>query len=425
VEEISNEIFSILKGANYKLRLFTNDGTKTIDASEATRFYAYDQDLMITIRQKGGNIEIVAQAGVDYDIPENSELLDSIKSVAHRNLGEYTVRKFSKNIAPKDFAHQSVTEGKAFGKSYGSIKTSYIPAPKAKIIIKHSDKVNEEKRGARSRNIHSIFIENTQGEKFNFPYGNIKGAKAMAFHVSEGGTPYDERGQAIISMCEDLKNINTFVKHVKSNKLVNEGNEDVISTVREAASSIKNKLHSLSTQKGYNNFTIGENTEEKSVDLSEKFMYNVLEAEEIAYAVSTVSRIVAEKNEKESMSKDILKRLGDLISSNVDLKLSLDKNDPEHPNNEDPIKYSGGEGPVAYLSNMLSLIATRSKNDEASNLFAELSSRVYDLSSEQKQLVAKVVDFIEKKYSGATESTDTTEVGLVESTMLGLRKKIA
>lgn len=425
MENLSNEIFSILKGANYKLRLFTVDGTKTLDADDATRFYAYDQDLMVTIREEEGKTEVLVQAGVDYDIPNNSELLTAIKSVAHRNLGEYTVRKFSKNIAPKDFAHQNVTEGKAFGKSYGSIKTSYIPAPNAKIIIKHSNQVDEEKRGARSRNIHSIFIENTRGEKFSFPYSNVKGAKAMAFHISEGGTPYDERGQAIIAMCEDLKNINSFVRHVKSNKLVNEGNEDVISTVREAASSIKNKLHSLSTQKGYNNFSVSENTEGKSVDLSEKFMYNVLEADEIAHAVSTVSRIVAEKNEKDNMSKDILKRLAALISSGDDLKLSLSKDDPEHPDNEDPVKYSGGEGPIAYLSNMLSLIASRSKNDEASNLFAELSSRVHDLSSEQQQLVVKVVDFIENKYSGTTESAQETGIGLVESAMLGLRRKIA
>ena len=138
-----------------------------MDETEATRFYSYDQDLMVSIRQDNDNVEIVVQAGADYDVPGNSELLKSIRKVAHKNLGEFTVRKFNKSITPKDFAHQSVTEAQAFGKGFGSTRTSYIAAPNnAKITIKHNSKVNEEKRGARSRNIQSIFIENSSGERF-------------------------------------------------------------------------------------------------------------------------------------------------------------------------------------------------------------------------------------------------------------------
>lgn len=426
MKDLANEIFNILKGANYKLRLFTMDGTKTMDADEATRFYAYDQDLMVSIRQEDDSIEVVIQAGTDYDVPANSELLKSIKTVAHKNLGEFTVRKFNKSIAPKDFAHQSVTEAKAFGKAYGSIKTSYIPAPNGtKVIVKHSNKIDEEKRGARSRNIHNIFIENSSGERFNFQYQNVSGAKAMAKHVSEGGTPYDSKGQAILAMCEDLANINQFMKHVRGNKLVNENNEDVVLTVREAASTIKNTIKSLSTQKGYNNFVApGEKESVKEVDLSEKFMYNAIEAEDLSKAVSTVSRIVAEKSERDSMEKELMGRLAELVKSG-DFGVKIDANDPEHPSNEDPVKYSGSEGAVARLSTLLSLFAARSTNMEASNLFAELAGRIHDMNPKNIVLVGKVADFIEKK-SGTTESTAArSAVGLAESAMLGLRSKIA
>lgn len=426
MNDIANEIFNILKGANYKLRLFTKDGTSTLDDANATRFYAYDQDLMVSLRQKDDNIEIVVQAGTDYDIPGNSELLKSIKTVAHNNLGEFTVRKFNKSITPKDFAHQSVTEGKAFGKAYGSIKTSYIPAPNGtKVIVKHSNKVNEEKRGSRSRNIHNIFIENSQGERFNFQYQNVSGAKAMAKHVSEGGTPYDSKGQAIMAMCEDLSNITQFMKHVKGNNLVNENNEDVVLTVREAATTIKNMIKSLSTQKGYNNFVApGEKESVKEVDLSEKFMYNAIETEELSKAVSTVSRIVAEKSERDSMEKELIGRLAELVKTG-DFGVTIDANDPEHPSNEDPIKYSGSEGAVARLSTMLSLYAARSKNMDASNLFAELAGRIHDMSTKNIVLVGKVVDFIEKKSVSNESAAARSVVGLAESAMLGLRRKIA
>ena len=47
--------------------------------------------------------------------------------------------------------------------------------------------VNEEQRGARSRNISSIFVENAEGERFKYPYKHLNGARAMARHVSHGG----------------------------------------------------------------------------------------------------------------------------------------------------------------------------------------------------------------------------------------------
>jgi len=72
VEQLASEIFAILKGANYKLRLFTADGVKTMDPEEATRFYAYDQDLMVSIRQDEARTEVVVQAGEGYNIPRNS-----------------------------------------------------------------------------------------------------------------------------------------------------------------------------------------------------------------------------------------------------------------------------------------------------------------------------------------------------------------
>ena len=76
---IADEIFNILKGSNYKVRLFTSEGIKTLNPEEATRFYAYDQDLMVTLRQDEAKNEIVVQAGAGYDIPGNKKLLDSVK----------------------------------------------------------------------------------------------------------------------------------------------------------------------------------------------------------------------------------------------------------------------------------------------------------------------------------------------------------
>ena len=46
--QLSQEIFNILKGANIKLKLFDPAGNKTLDPERSARFYAYDQDFLVT-----------------------------------------------------------------------------------------------------------------------------------------------------------------------------------------------------------------------------------------------------------------------------------------------------------------------------------------------------------------------------------------
>jgi hypothetical protein len=141
---VAQEIFNIIKGANYDVVLFTDAGEKTLDSASATRFYIQEQDMMISLRSEDNKLELLVQVGSDFNIDANKPLLNSFKSAVHKQMGEYTVKRFDKNIEPKDFSHQSVTEG--FSRAFGSVKTSYIQLENARLIIKHSKGVNEEVR---------------------------------------------------------------------------------------------------------------------------------------------------------------------------------------------------------------------------------------------------------------------------------------
>ena len=129
------------------------------------------------------------------------------------------------------YENQRVME--SYSPATGSMKTSYIQLPEnTKLIIKHSKGVNEEVRGSRSRNIQAMFIENSVGERFRFPHKYLQGAKAMANHVSNGGTPYDAIGESIITLCTEVAQCSQFLRHVRTNKLTNEGNENVVETIK-------------------------------------------------------------------------------------------------------------------------------------------------------------------------------------------------
>jgi|TARA_B110000908_G_scaffold161884_1_gene206706 hypothetical protein len=425
--QLSQEIFNILKGANIKLKLFDPEGNKTLDPELSARFYAYDQDFLITIRDEDGQVELVVQAGASFNFDKNKNLLNSIKRAGHNAMAEYNIRKFDKNIEPKDFAHETVSEGYAV--ATGSLKTSYIQLPEStRLIIRHSKGVNEEVRGSRSRNIQSMFIENADGERFKFPHKYLQGAKAMAKHVSMGGTPYDAIGESIISICEEVSQCNQFIRHVRTNKLVNEGNANIVETIKHKLNELKNTVKNLQTTRGYDSYeaptsTIAENSE-KEVDISDKFMYNTFEAAKNMDAVlETVARIIKERDGMTDLTKQYVMRLYDMIKAKEDFKLTIDPNDPEHPDNEDPVKYSGGNGAMAKLSSMLSYLAMSSKNDEAFNILSHLGSELYDLPQNHVVMLAKICKFLDGNYS--VEPKAVAGESIVESIMTGLRRKIA
>ena len=141
----------------------------------------------------------------------------------------------------------------SLGKMTGSRKSSYQPlADNVKIIVRHNKDVNEEVRGARSRNIHSILIQRGE-EKFKMAENNLSAARAMARHLHNGGETFDEIGESITEMSREFKKLKEFVNYVKKSNLVNETNEEFVTMAMENIGNIKNNLKRLSGVKTYAN----------------------------------------------------------------------------------------------------------------------------------------------------------------------------
>jgi hypothetical protein len=112
-----------------------------------------------------------------------------------------------------------------------------------------------------------------------------------------------------------------------------------------------------------------------------------------------------------------------MIKGKEDFQLNIDPNDPEHPDNEDPIKYSGGMGVMAKLSAMLSYLAMNSKNDEVFNLLSQISSELYNLPNQHVILLDKIAKYLDKNYKTSSKEVEVEE--LAESILFDLRRKVA
>jgi hypothetical protein len=140
--------------------------------------------------------------------------------------------------------------------------------------------------------------------------------------------------------------------------------------------------------------------------------------------LETVARIVKEADSMDDMVNDAIMKLYGMIKDKTDFKLNIDPADPDHPNNEDPVKYSGGMGAQAKLSSLLSYLAINSKNDEAFNYLQLVGSELHRLSQKQILLVNKMAIFLDKHYKAPSTEAVPAE-SIVESSVKSLRRKVA
>jgi len=256
-ERVAEKLFSIIKGHGHHLLMFTEEGMETSDASEAHRFFVNKPNYMITLDPENRSIKFNKNSNVE--LKDIESIMSQVKNLATANMLKSEITVFGKEITPKDFAYQAknykdknmneISEA-SLSRMHGSIKTSYQTLESVRMIVRHRKPVAEDKRGARSRQIQAIFLEQ-HGERFRFPHNHLAGARAMTRHMNEGGNMQDTVGEYIIESVGNIIKLTEFVRYARSNKLMNEANEDIVKTVKENIATLRGELKGLIGAKSY------------------------------------------------------------------------------------------------------------------------------------------------------------------------------
>jgi len=174
---------------------------------------------------------------------------EKLKKILAQAEDEVTSPPFGHGTEQKDTMEEhEVMEG--FGSMTGSAKTSYQALENVKLVVKHKKAVNEESRGSRSRNIHSIYIQRGE-ERFRVAENNLTAARALARHLTNGGEMFDSIGEAIVEMASEQRKLKEFVRYVNKAGIVNEGNTEYVQLAVENANRIKNTLNKICGVKTY------------------------------------------------------------------------------------------------------------------------------------------------------------------------------
>lgn len=199
-ERLATDIYNVV--GSEPITLYNEEGNVVYEPEEATSMFLKKDQIMIEIQEDPDVLKISLSDGVDGRRFED-EYGSKLRKIAINHVFKYMLRTYGKKLAPKDFAQNTpVLEN-----LYGSTKSSYQKIGGAKVIVRHSTAVNEDKRGARTRNIKQVFVETADGERFKIPHQNLHAARSIAYHLNSGGLHGDAISGKVFEIAERMNEL--------------------------------------------------------------------------------------------------------------------------------------------------------------------------------------------------------------------------
>jgi hypothetical protein len=272
IKSISTDLFYKIRSRFSGLKLGEESGTVTINPEDAV-FFDFDYmegenplgHVSISLAEPT-SMKVYYSTGITENMSSSQksgwyDFLKGLREFAKRRLMNFDTRDIAKdNLDKRDFAFLSQYTKAASGENtmsesmYGTTKTSYQKLNDTKLIIKHKKLVDDTVPGSRARNISALFIENQDGERFKYPFIHLAGARAMQRHVANEGKPYDEIGQHIIAMSEQVAQLKSFGNYVVRNDLLNSDTNNIVERSSTELQRVREEIQKLAKQSYYAQF---------------------------------------------------------------------------------------------------------------------------------------------------------------------------
>jgi len=320
-ESINRSLFELLRSRGYAPTLLDTSGKEIPVPEEAEVFqfkFAKDGEEYGTVTASiDGLHKLVIYFGDDVADSEKEmgsdeswyKLLNHLKRFAQQHQLSFEVKNtdhLKYDMAKRD--HMKKQERISEGYYPMGKKGSYSDAvPTTKIIIQHNKNIEEGEQ--RYRNVAKIFVENSEGERFAVPTTKPGIARVYARHIAEGGTPYDEKGKHITSLCEEYQKMGGFVRAVRNGQF----NESAQRLVNEGINHYQSLRETLSKMTGHRGYTAYFESwtpslmedETDATNLNELFVQETLDPriESVMPILSKLHKKVAEMKEVDALSE--------------------------------------------------------------------------------------------------------------------------
>ena len=279
LDKIAEKLFDKIRTRFENVNLGDEKSKRTSEQEQA-RFFNFDYvsrsgknygNVTISIMD-GDGLKVFFSKNITDELEHEEQdewfnFLRSIRNFAKKNFLSFDARDINKsNLDLRDIKQQSKADAKfsstdvsgtsavAESKLYGNRNTSFQECGPVRIRIKHSTTVDEERRGARSRNIEAIYLDNHLGERHLLPFTNLRGARAMATHCSHGGHVDDDLGVHIGGLVTEMGAMRNFVRQTKHRQFEDTETSKMAKAAAHRYGELQHHLHRLSGHKGYSQY---------------------------------------------------------------------------------------------------------------------------------------------------------------------------
>ena len=270
INKISEALFEKIRDRFDDVTL-GDENAKATQKPEDARFFNFDYTVdgnshgNITISVIDENsLKVYFSKNISSDLDEEEKakwygFLRELREFAKRNLLSFEPRDITRStLKHRDLQQVSKSDStyskdEVIGESrlHGTSRSSYEQDGNVKIIVRHSDKVDPEQRGARSRKIKALFIETADGARIKLPHNNLKYARAMAQHVSQGGEAGDDFGQHITKIAEECGKLRPFKSAMVRRTFEDAETQSMAEAAFEYHGLLNNTLKKMGGRKGY------------------------------------------------------------------------------------------------------------------------------------------------------------------------------
>jgi len=261
LNKIGEELFNKIRGRFPNVVIGDEAGT-VVNEPSAARFFDFDYiesnkklgKVSISISEDDGLTVIYSKdfIATESELTQKNwyDFLKELRVFSKKRLLDFDVRDINKsNLTKRDYkflaTNRSGDDTMTESKLYGTARVSYQNVGEARIMIKHTENINQESTTGRVQKIGKIYIESADGERFKYPYKHLSGARAMAQHVSEGGKPYDDFGTHITGLSEELAKLRKFKSYMGRSAVMAESLAGYMDVVKERIATVKKTVESL------------------------------------------------------------------------------------------------------------------------------------------------------------------------------------
>ena len=225
--DFGNVTVSIIDAARLKI-YFGKNITSEMDTDQKEEWYDFLRDIRMFAKR-------------------NMMSFDA-KDITRSNLNIKDIKQLSTSNAPDNVGDTSVTESRLFG----TTKTSYDKiAPGTRLIIRHSDSINDDIHGSRSRKIKSVYVEDADGQRFKCPFNHLGGCRALGRHVANEGQINDKFGKHIVDLVQEMGKIKGFIQGSRNKVYEDDEANKMVQAAKGRYKNIHHILQKLSKARGY------------------------------------------------------------------------------------------------------------------------------------------------------------------------------